>query len=723
MNYDQRICGKPLLEFYGKPLFNPVYYFLSMFKYIYLKDFAQYYINSIMYFLYFGIVALLVAMVWTLIINYITKKEGNYHGTAHFANKKDLKKNGLLKKEGIICGQTNDAIVRVDKYDSAVHLRNIKEGTLICHSGNMHTLLLGPSGEGKSFIIIPTIWKFYGHEIIFDPKSENFNTTSREKSKYCRVIKFSPTKPDSMRYNPVEDCMREGIVYAFRDSDQMANILFSPAKESSGSNEASDYFNSSGRSFVTAALIHIRYSDYPEKNLGGIRDFFANDNIEELEALMNGSQQEASGALGVSQVKEMMNTKHYFIITEDMYKRDIAKFKRLGLNVGDKYYDPELQKLVLKGASDIMQTNAKEKASVWKTIATKIRDFDDHNIRNNMGTCDFSIEDFINSETPIILYLCVPNSDVNRISAVFRLFITAILMRLTENDSGFGKAELKKPLLLLLDEFPILGTFSVLSTQMGILRSYNVFVMIVCQSLNQLVDRYGQHHPFLDHCSCHIVYAPGETHDAEYFSKRIGNETVHQSKTSRSGGLKIASDSNVNYSDNDFSRPLLDAADIQRIPSNKCLIMVRGMQPYMATKIPYYEDSRFMHLMGEPLSWNELYSDCAGLPSQLKRKAIAKANLEKLENTPTIFLRGDDSAIYDELYDVEGTLLAEEAYNEFYHLDYNNMDAPVSVTHNNATDVNYKIEDTQDSDSDTEDEYEYNAETNDTNNSETGGIF
>ena len=80
------------------------------------------------------------------------KKEGNYHGTARFANKKDLRRNGLLKKVGIVCGQTNDAIIQVDKYDSAVHLKNIKEGRLICHSGMLHTLLLGPSGEGKSFI-------------------------------------------------------------------------------------------------------------------------------------------------------------------------------------------------------------------------------------------------------------------------------------------------------------------------------------------------------------------------------------------------------------------------------------------------------------------------------------------------------------------------------------------------------------------------------------------
>lgn len=724
MNYDTKICGNPLFYFYGKPVFNPVFYFLSMFKYIYHEQFVPYYLNSIVYFLYFGIAALLIAIIWTMIINYIKNHEGNWHGTARFAGKRDLKKNGLLKKEGIVCGQTNDAIVKVDKYDSAVHLKSVHEGTLICHSGKMHTLLLGPSGEGKSFVIIPTIWNFKGHQIIFDPKSENFNITSREKSRYSRVIRFGPTKEDSAHYNPVEDCMREGLAYAFRDSDQMANILFAPAKESSTGSENGEYFTQSGKSFVTAALMHIRYSDYPEKNLGGIRDFFANGNESELEALMQGKG-EASGALGVSQVKEMMATKHYFIINENMYKRNKAKFDKLGLKVGDKYYDPELQKLVLKGASDIMQTNAKEKASVWKTIATKIRDFDDPNIRTNMGSCDFSIQDFIDSTEPICLYLCVPNSDVDRISAVFRLFITSILMRLTENDSSFGKAELKIPLLLLLDEFPILGTFSILAKEMGILRSYNVFVMIVCQSLNQIVDRYGQHHPFLDHCSCHIVYAPGEVHDAEYFSKRMGNETVHQSKISRSGGIKIASDNNVNYSDNDFSRPLMDSADIQRLPSNQALIMVRGMQPYIAKKIPYYQDSRFKHLMGEALSWDEVFADVAGLPSQVRKRQKAKENLEKLEKTPAVYMTGDDSAVYNELYtSSEDMELAEEAYNEFHNLDYNDFysAAPKDINYQVAdnTGNSNKISENLNNDSD-EEEYEYNSESEDEESTE--GIF
>ena len=169
----------------------------------------------------------------------------------------------------------------------------------------------------------------------------------------------------------------------------------------------------------------------------------------------------------------------------------------------------------------------------------------------------------------------------------------------------------------------------------------------------------------------------------------------------------------------------MDSADIQRLPSNQALIMVRGMQPYIAKKIPYYQDSRFKHLMGEALSWDEVFADVAGLPSQVRKRQKAKENLEKLEKTPAVYMTGDDSAVYNELYtSSEDMKLAEEAYNEFHNLDYNDLYSAV------PKDINYqvadntgnsnKISENLNDDSD-EEEYEYNSESEDEESTE--GIF
>ena len=169
----------------------------------------------------------------------------------------------------------------------------------------------------------------------------------------------------------------------------------------------------------------------------------------------------------------------------------------------------------------------------------------------------------------------------------------------------------------------------------------------------------------------------------------------------------------------------MDSADIQRLPSNQALIMVRGMQPYIAKKIPYYQDSRFKHLMGEALSWDEVFADVAGLPSQKRKRQKVKENLDKLEKTPAIYMTGDDSAISDELYTSnEDMELAEEVYNEFHNLNYNDFYSP------EPKDINYQVASNTDNgnktsenfnDDSDEEEYEYNSESE--SEESTEGIF
>lgn len=57
--------------------------------------------------------------------------------------------------------------------------------------------------------------------------------------------------------------------------------------------------------------------------------------------------------------------------------------------------------------------------------------------------------------------------------------------------------------------------------------------------------------------------------------------------------IDITTTKNINFSDRDSGRNLLDAADIKRIPGNRGLLFSHGMQPYIFKKIVYYDDKRF----------------------------------------------------------------------------------------------------------------------------------
>ena len=707
MNGDVRIVGEPLILIFGKPIYNPIYYILSIFKYIYYEDFVPYYLNSIKYFLLWGIAALIIAFSWTILINYINKQEGNTQGTARISTKKDLKNNGMLNKVGVICGETSEAIViakRKEKLNdktgvketgTGLSLRLVKPGTLICHSGDINTLLVGGTGMGKGVsFLIPTMTSYMQSMVIFDPKEENFNKTAGYRATFSRVIKFAPCSFNTMRYNPVL-AIRDGVEYAYRDSNLIADVIFAPSKVGGGQSDSEAYFSNSAKTIVTGALLYIRFSEYPEKTFKGLRDFLNGSN--NLDALLNGSGGEANNDLGKAQAIAMANAKAYFTITDKMYhQKDYkisenqyvsnksyydSKNKKIGdignyyedngKKIGDKIRTEYVEKQLKTTAADILNTNAKEKASVWKTIAAKIKDFDDPTLSYATGGNDFELEDFFNCKEPISLYLCVPYSDVTRISFVFRLIISLMLKRFSEGATSFGKIALAYNILFVLDEFPILGCFPDIAEVMGVLRGYGIFFIIVCQALNQLVDRYGANHPFLDHCNVHIVGQIAKIEDAEVFSKMIGNETVHQTKISRSGAIKIANDNNLNYSDNEMSRALLDAADIIRIPGNQFLLMVKGMQPYIGKKVVYYMDKRFKYKtqIKPPSTMDELFREVAGLPSQLRKKEEIEHYKFETEHTLEID-RSNDCEEIEDLYDDEADYIAKQINLEMYGDDY-----------------------------------------------------
>jgi type IV secretion system protein VirD4 len=101
----------------------------------------------------------------------------------------------------------------------------------------------------------------------------------------------------------------------------------------------------------------------------------------------------------------------------------------------------------------------KELSGMLSTAKTALALYSDPLVARNTAASDFTINDLVNDDRPVSLYLVVPPSDKIRLRRLIRLMFTMVVNRLTERMAFDGSEQKrnKHRLLFLIDEFPSLN--------------------------------------------------------------------------------------------------------------------------------------------------------------------------------------------------------------------------------------------------------------------------
>ena len=651
MNYDPNVIGNPLIVFKnGYRLYNPGIFILGIFKFMFDSTYSYYFFQSVPP-LFFSLVLAALLFVLTSILVSAHQKNQHIHGTARWATRKDLEKYGMLQQYGVVCGELATAGVgyHVDRDKASLTLdlkknlitRKPQIAPFVCHSGRTNTWLIAPTRMGKGVSsVIPTclnygvpywgkdkktgkkVIKGRGSIVVFDPKGENWDATAGYRSKFSTCIPFRPLDPNgnTAHYNPIHE-IPDSPSEAFRWSDSLASIFFdSPKGKSGGGDGASEYFNSMARDIFSAVVMHVRFAkeiDWKDKNLGTVLDYFSIAKSEEEQG-----DDEEGGGCGAEMLAKIRNSVHVRDNGEEI---------------------PAIHDMIVKSANRSENQNPKERSSTFATVTSKISLFQDPLIRSATAYSDFSVDDFINGKNGISLYLIVEYPEIQRIAPMFRSIITFMIKKFSSGTTNANSVKLKIPCLFLLDEFPVLGFFPDIALNAGILAGYGVTFFIVSQSLNQIVDVYGENHPFLDHCKTIILYAPGNLKDARQFSETIGNRSVLLDNISSSGNKWEAGFSNVSRSSQETQTSLINPDELMKLEFNRAIIFNQGMSPYKGKKVVYYEDPRFKNKSFLPTpDMKDVTARLKKLPSHKKKhitfkddsiqKAIKKMTAFKAED-------------------------------------------------------------------------------------------
>jgi type IV secretion system protein VirD4 len=499
------------------------------------------------------------------------KRVSTQHGSARWANKRDLVRAGLfeaVERGGVYVGAWRDGLGRVR------YLR---------HDGPEHVLAFAPTRSGKGVgLVIPTLLSWRESALVLDIKGENWERTAgwRVQRAGQRVIRFDPTDPESARYNPLAEIRLE-TAHETADAQNIATMLVDPQ----GKGVERDHWAQTSWSLLVGAILHVCYRERRRGGVGTLAEV-----AEELTS---------SEAGDLTELTERWLGFHH-AVPEEGWEEDRGP--------------TPTHPVVAATAREMQQRTAKEASSVLSSALACLTLYRDPVIAEATSGSDFRVKDLIDPGRPTTVYLVIPPRDLTRVRPLLRLMLDQIVRGLTvegpheapplhdlalrrclrrlKSRSEVPDEPKRRRVLLMLDEFAALGKMESLEHSLAHCAAYGVKAYLVVQDLAQLFAAYGRDESIVANCHIRVAFAPNNVQTAELLSKMTGTTTVvektgagrRRHKTAHGRALLTADECMR------LRLPQRDAATGRTRPGD-CLIFVAGQPPVYGQQILYFTDA------------------------------------------------------------------------------------------------------------------------------------
>ncbi len=428
-------------------------------------------------------------------------------------------------------------------------------GEIVAFDGPEHQLLIGASRSGKGRgHVVPTLLATPHSALVIDVKGEladgdprhGFPGTAGFRETLGPVARFRPTHSDSIRFNPLFEIPRGAD--EVRAAQNLTDVLF-------GAHEGratKDFWLRSASNLVAPLILHVLYAESLErKTLAVVR-----------EKLRNMAQT----------AEEMRRTLHW--------KNPVSG-------------QPEVHPEVLHAAESFLSAEERMRSGVQATAESMFGLFADPLIAANTATSDFRLSDLMCGDKPVTLFLQPPSSDVQRLMPLLRLIVDMTGRTLMESQTEAGGRPKRHRLVMVLDEFPMLGRMEFFETMMGAMAGYGIKALLVCQSPNHVARAYGRDNVIIDNCGVVTSFSAADGESAKRIADMAGEVwEVRESETQKKP-RPILGWGHGSTTLREERRPLLLPADVRTLPRDEQLIFVSGCKPIRAKKIRFDEERIF----------------------------------------------------------------------------------------------------------------------------------
>lgn len=419
------------------------------------------------------------------------------------------------------------------------------KGKYIISDTPTHCIVIAPTRSGKGIgIVVPNLLNWPDSLICLDIKHENFKKTAGFRKEHGHdVFMWSPLDQNGLshRYNPL-DAVSKDPYQRISDIQIIANILIKDPVKSD------PVWASEARALFVGLALYVMESDEMPSTIGAINRLL-------------GTEQD----LG------------------DICKHIVSKH-------------PELSSTIKKSLMNFANKAAKERSGVKSSLNQAINLWDNPVIDAATSTSDFSIADM--RKKRMAVYVGVLTGQIQTLAPLLRIFFEQVITTLSLKEPD--ESEPYK-VLLMMDEFHMLGAMSSMTSAFTLLGGYNCRVLAVVQGLKWLDDTYGKdkRDGILSCCAHQVFFAANDLETANYVSNSCGDRTVKTVSTSQRSSFKYEPPSkNTSYR----ARPLISKEKVKQLPKHEEIIITEASCPVRARKIAYYKDSSFQKRLLPPPS-------------------------------------------------------------------------------------------------------------------------
>ena len=376
----------------------------------------------------------------------------------------------------------------------------IKDGLVLSRpeksQHNKHMAVIGASGSMKSRAIVRN--KIIGSKrrgesmVVTDPKGELFRDTAiwLRKSGYIvralNLVSLDKSSGWNFMADALQNCQPGEEIEIV---DQMAHVIIQNTGGTADGHSKDDFWDKGERGLLKAIMLYQYYV-----------------------------WQEGTGALSFSWA-------YKFLLDNDVDHMKDA-FTALGARKPTNAATPAFN-IFLKAGEKICP-------NIHFGLLSRLDLFRNAQIQRITSTDEIDLE--LPAREKCAYFVITPDqhSTYDFLAALFFTLLFIRLVKYADTKTTAGKCDV--PVNLLLDEFPNIGEIPDFPKKIATVRSRQINITILFQSLPDLTERYPEpgHWRILNNCDYIIFLGGGDPNTADYFSKRSGEATIMVDTTAES---------------------------------------------------------------------------------------------------------------------------------------------------------------------------------------------